>query len=57
MPLSPTPFKKKNKKKHCEYVILLDTRDFACVIKLRILEWEDYLELWGDRAVYSQGSL
>lgn len=44
---SPTPFKKKHK---TEYVILFDTRDFACVIKSFGMG-RLFLELRGDRAV------
>lgn len=45
---SPTPFKKKKSK--TEYVILFDTRDFACVIKSFGMG-RLFLELRGDRAV------
>ena len=30
-----------------EYIPLHDKRDFACVIKLRILRWGDYTGLFG----------
>ena len=46
MQFSPTPFKKKKN----EYVILGDTRDFACVIKSFGMG-RLFLELQGDRAV------
>lgn len=47
MQFSPAPFKKKQK---TEYVILGDTRDFACVIKSFGMG-RLFLELRGDRAV------
>lgn len=38
----------------CEYVILYCKRNFAGMIKLKILRWEDYLGLSGGPTVISE---